>query len=668
MRLIDLDTKTPSLEQMLSVLTNDEESELAIRKGVARAARLQHIKESDSKSSFTIPSKGTVLITGGVGELGQAVAKHLVSSHGVQHLVLTSRRGMDTPGAVELIDKLQSLGAESVRILSCNVSERSELADVITAIPKDNALNAVFHLAGIVDDGLVTALNPERLSKVLQPKVDGAIHLHELTLEHDLSAFVMFSSVSGVMGGAGQANYSAANVFLDTLASYRRKQGLPGISLAWGFWEQHKLGIGAHLSQADLSRIHRHGISVMSFETALALLDTSLHRSDALLVPVRFELARLQRQFINTDSMPSMMRGLVRMNLRKVGAKSIKATVLRQRLISLSENERLETLIELVQEEVAVVMGFTDKSAVPSDQPLKDLGLDSLMAVELRNQLARRAQTELPSTLTFDYPTPIAIAKLLLRQAFAELATEDRAALPAVASINEPIAIIAMSCRAPGGVVDPESYWKLLYEEVDAIGPFPERWNTEKLYDPDPEAAGKTYSRSGGFLKDVEYFDAGFFGITPREAIAMDPQQRLVLEVAWEALERAGIRPHSLNNSMAGVYLGSMGSDYGQGAVSLEELDGYQSTGHASSVLSGRLSYVLGLQGPAMTIDTACSSSLVALHVACAALRTGECDLALAGGVQVMNTPIAFVEFSRLRGIASDGRCKSFSNSADGSG
>jgi len=233
------------------------------------------------------------------------------------------------------------------------------------------------------------------------------------------------------------------------------------------------------------------------------------------------------------------------------------------------------------------------------------------MAVEVRNQLSARAETTLPTTLVFDYPSPEAIAKLLLRQAFAELEATALSA-PRRASYDEPIAIVAMACRTPGGVVDVEGYWALLDEGRDVIGPFPDRWDTEALYDPDPDARGKSYAREGGFLRDVDQFDAGFFGISPREALSMDPQQRLVLEVAWEALEQAGLRPGELNESSTGVYLGSMGSDYGQGNPSLELLDGYVGTGQASSVLSGRVSYALGLQGPAMTVDTACSSSLVA--------------------------------------------------------
>ncbi|WP_455680270.1 beta-ketoacyl synthase N-terminal-like domain-containing protein, partial [Streptomyces prasinus] len=235
------------------------------------------------------------------------------------------------------------------------------------------------------------------------------------------------------------------------------------------------------------------------------------------------------------------------------------------------------------------------------------------------------------------------------------------------AAKTEPIAVVSMACHLPGGIGTPEAFWDLLSRGGDAVGGLPRRWEGLDLYDPDPEAAGKSYAREGGFLEDIEGFDAEFFGITPREAQAMDPQQRIVLETVWEALERAGIRPDTLSESRTGVYLGTMSSDYGKQA-GLGDLDGYVSTGNASSVVSGRVSYALGLQGPAVTVDTACSSSLVATHLGVTALRNGECDTALVGGVTVMSTPALFVEFSRLKGMASDGRCKSFSADADGAG
>ncbi len=698
LRLVDMGTDVPSTESAWQMFSADAEPELVLRKGRAHAARLVNVQDTDVSTApaQTLAPEGTVMITGGLGELGRAVARHLVSEQGVRHLVLMSRRGADTPDAQELVASLELLGAQTVRIFACDVASRQQLAWVLKAIPASRPLTGVFHLAGVADDGLVTALTSEQLGRVLRPKVDGAWNLHRLTQEQDLAAFVMFSSVVGVMGGLGLSNYAAANTFLDALAVHRRNLGLPAISLAWGLWEQHGI---THLSTAELGRMQQ-GHAPISTETGLALLDAALARPEAALVPARLDLARIERQVTGAAAVPPLLQALLRPSLRRVSASTVTASALRQRLIPLPEEKRLDALVELVREEVAAVLGLAGTKAVRAEAPIKDLGLDSLMAVELRNRLSSRAETTLPATLAFDYPTPEAIAALLLRQAFAELSADIVPASRPWHASDEPIAIIAMACRTPGAVDDPDVYWALLDEGRDAIGPFPDRWDTEALYDPDPEAAGKSYAHEGGFLEDVDGFDAEFFGISPREALGMDPQQRLVLEVAWEALERAGIRPATSESNTGivpwgetrgdnntpprssadvgnvplgvpkgnvGVYLGSTGSDYGEGDT-LDALDGYRGTGQASSVLSGRLSYVLGLQGPAITVDTACSSSLVALHLACVGLRRGECDLALAGGVQVMCTPAMFVEFSRLRGLAPDGRCKAFGAAADGAG
>ncbi|MFF5882603.1 SDR family NAD(P)-dependent oxidoreductase [Streptomyces sp. NPDC012589] len=607
-----------------------------------------------------VPADGTVLITGGLGAIGRTVAR-LLAGHGVPRLLLTSRRGADDPRAEDVTAELTALGAR-VEIAACDVADPDALADLLAGIDTEAPLRGVVHCAGVLADAAVTELTADRLAHVLRPKTDGAAHLHRLTAGRPLDLFLLLSSAAGVLGSPGQANYAAANAFLDQLAHHRRALGLPALSLSFGAWADEGLA-AAH---ADLDRLARRGHRALTPEQGRDLIGLALRRTTAHLVASALDLPRLRD---TVTGGPAATTAVWRALLPAPRTAPGTGTAFAQRLARLPEAERGARVLALVREEAARALGLPGPDPVRPDEPLRDLGMDSVTAVDLRNRIGARVGARLPATLLFDHPTPARLTAHLLTGVFAA-GPGPAPARPAPAAgtpaADEPVAVVGTACRLPGGADDPESLWRLLAEGRDAIGPFPSgRWDVESLYDPDPDTPGTSYVREGGFLDDIESFDAAFFGITPKEAAAMDPQQRLLLETAWEALERAGIVPGDLEGGTAGVYVGMFGSDYLAGSR-LDQLDGYVGTGSALSVASGRLAYTLGLHGPAMTVDTACSSSLVATHLAVQALRSGECDLALAGGATLMVTPQTFVEFSRLRGLSPTGRCRSFSDDADG--
>ncbi|WP_189788805.1 type I polyketide synthase, partial [Streptomyces capitiformicae] len=533
-------------------------------------------------------------------------------------------------------------------------------------------LCGVVHAAGVLDDGVVEALSPERFAGVWGAKVDAAVHLDELTagLVEPLSLFVAFSSVAGSWGGEGQGNYAAANAALEALVERRRARGLVGSCVAWGPWA----GVGMAADEAVVGRLHRMGTKPMRASDAMRELGRVIAEDEGLLTVLAVDWERLLLTF--TGSRPSALFDEIPQVqvVRRVDPASgagAGSEGLRARLAGLSESDQRGLLLALVREQAALVLGHASSQAVMPGRAFKDLGFDSLSAVQFRNRVNAVTGLATPPSLVFDYPTPNELAGYV----WGELAgvVDAAAQLPVrtVSVADDPVVIVGMACRFPGGVGSPGELWDLVVSGADAVSGFPvdRGWDLEGLFDPDPENHGTSYTRHGAFLSDVAGFDAGFFGISPREALAMDPQQRLLLETCWEALEDAGIDPASLRGGRGGVFMGTNGQDY---ASLLEHTsdgaEGYAGIGNAASVMSGRIAYTLGLEGPAVTVDTACSASLVALHWAVQALRSGECDVALAGGVTVMSTPGVFVEFSRQRGLAVDGRCKAFGAGADGTG
>ncbi|GLW18798.1 hypothetical protein Stsp01_55410 [Streptomyces sp. NBRC 13847] len=647
-----------------------DEDQLAIRPQGILARRLVRAATGALDTARRWVPQGTVLVTGGTGALGRHVARWL-ARNGAPHLLLVSRRGAETPGTDELAAELAEFGTRA-EFAACDIADRDALATLLDTIPADRPLTAVLHTAAVLDDGTINSLTPAQLAGVLRVKAGGARNLDELTRAHDLSAFVLFSSTAGTIGAPGHANYAPGNAYLDALAQQRRAAGHRATSIAWGPWAE------AGMAEGTVGeRLHRHGVRVMDPQSAVAALQRALDHDDTTLAVTDIDWDTFTHAYTTARARPLIADLPDAQRARATAAPATEDTTegptLARQLAALDEAEQRQALSELVRAHIAAVLNHSDPDEIAPHRAFRELGFDSLMAVELRNALSTAIGTRLPATLIFDHPTPAALATRLRTELHLDEAQDPAAPAPARATAPEddPIAIVAMSCRFPGGVGSPEEFWRLLAGGVDAIGEWPadRGWDVEALYDPEPGVPGRSYTRAGGFLDDVGGFDAGFFGISPREAVAMDPQQRLLLETSWEAFERAGIDPASLRGSRTGVFAGTNYQDYSSRSLApAPDAEAHLGTGNSASVMSGRLSYTFGLEGPAVTVDTACSSSLVALHLAAQALRSGECDLALAGGVTVMSTPGLFLDFSRQQGLAPDGRCKAFADRTDGTG
>ncbi|WP_372365772.1 SDR family NAD(P)-dependent oxidoreductase [Candidatus Uabimicrobium sp. HlEnr_7] len=618
---------------------------------MAQAKHIGKIVITQQQSTWRIASDGAYIISGGLGGLGLKTAQWLIEE-GAEHIVLLSRSAPNSNQQKQL-DKWKHIDITHV---SCDLSDAQQVTSVCNNVAQKTRIAGVFHAAGVLDDSLFTQLTPKRFKSVFAPKVLGAWNLHNATLTSNLECFVLYSSITSVLGSPAQSNYTAANAFLDSLAHHRISLGLKATTINWGPWSE--VGMA---TRSDARQRKAFGIKDVAPTAAMNIMHSLLTQNTTQSVVVDLDWRKYIKQFPQQIPLflEEVTRGLQRQEHKGTSefAKSLE---------NVPFSERRSALIDFLSNEVAKVLGLEDANDIDREQALQEMGLDSLMAVELKNAVETAIGSELPATLLFDYPNIDAMADYLITDVFGwqeqqEITTKREQV------DNEPIAIIGLGCRFPGAR-NIEEFWELLVEGKDAISEVPEtRWDMDEYYDPDPNVPGKMYTKYGGFISDVEQFDADFFGIAPREAMSMDPQQRLILETAWKALENAG--ETDLQDSRTGVYVGISTRDYADLFTQNsdpEKIHAYLGTGNAFSAASGRLSYILGLQGPSMSVDTACSSSLVATHLACQSLRSGESNLALVGGVNLMLSPATTINFSKARMMASDGRCKTFDDSANG--
>ena len=611
----------------------------------------------------TVRGDHTYLVTGGMGGIGCEIARWL-AEEGAKTVVLNGRRGPETE-AEGVIRGLREKGVD-VRVEIADLTDFGAVDDMLTRIDETlPPLGGVIHSAGALSDGVIENQTWERFEKVMWPKVLGAWHLHKATLDRDLDMFILFSSVTGVVGNPGQSNHAAANAFLDQLAAHRRILGLPGQSIAWGAWS----GIGEAEEQRE--RIERQlastGAGWISPQQGIKAFDWLVRHDVTTPIVTAVDWSAVTE---GTESPATFFEEVLvkkRIQERKVDD-STPSTGLISELRGVTSEERQNLLTAFIQEELKGVMRL---EAPPSGTvSFFDLGMDSLMAVELRNRINRALTGEFTAsnTVVFDYPNASSLAEHLsnvLGALGGPGPDPKRATPPARPRIkveDEEIAIVGMACRFPGAP-DIDSFWRMLEDGRTAV--------TEGRLDSgswegvlgDPKAEEPVYRR-GGFVEGIDLFDSRFFKISPIEARMMDPQQRMLLETSWQALEDAGVDPEGLKGSRTGVYAGVGGSEYRDLIASWGQ--DYSYSGTTEAVTVGRVSFALGLEGPALPVDLACASSLASVHQAAVSLQRGEVDMALAGGVNAILSPKITGYMKEMGILSKNGQCRAFDAGADG--
>jgi len=630
---------------LAAALSQSKEDQLALRNNTAYAPRIVQEPASRTARRYSADSQGAYLITGGLGSLGQRTVRYLLE-RGAKHIVMTTRQA--EPVQTDLA------ATAVIETVTCDLDDADAIASLIGSFGTTRPpLRGVIHAAGAVSLLPVNELTAENMQPVLSPKL-AAEQLGLAVNGQPLDFFVCYSSIAAAWGSATLAHYAAANHYLDALAASRRQNGLPAASIAWGPWAG-----GGMAEDRHRERLAQSGITALSDDAAFACLDRVLLERPVYRICAQVDWTRLHSLLESRRARPLLNR--------LPGARS---TEDRPEASVATRNWRHDELDELLRRELAQVMELPDPAAFDAELGFNEQGMDSLMAVDFKNRVAKALGLPLADTLAFDHPNLRRLEDYLwqLLQGHRPAKTAAKTA----ANTASPIAVVGMACRFPGGADTPERFWELLSNGVDAIGPMPaERWRLDDWWNADPNELGKFYTKEGGFIAEVDRFDHEFFRLSPREAALLDPQQRLALEVAWEALERAGENSLALRDSNTGVFVGIGSQDYQQlllDGAPPENIEVYTGTGNTMAFAAGRIAHLLGVRGPALAVDTACSSSLVAVHLARQALEKGEADCAVALGVSLMLSPLAQVYLSRARALAPDGRCKSFDAGADGYG
>lgn len=674
-RIIDLDPADPNNPSWVRALQSTAECQIGVRAGRRYVPRLRRT-ELTAGAGWSARPQATYLITGAFGDLGLLTAQ-VLAEQGAENLLLLGRHPK-TAAESEILQMLERRGVRW-RALQADVVDDALLTQTITQALADwPPLRGVVHSVGVLDDGILTQQTWERYLNVLLPKARGVLNLQEAIQHCELDFFVVYSSAAGLMGNPGQANHAAANTFLDAFAWYRRARGQPCTAIDWGAWSL----IGAAAGRGIARRLDEAGalVGAISPEQGREIM----RRQFACAQP-QIAVLPLKNTTPAATSAPSYphVQKLLSEVLRPATASApsqlaapapAPQTSWLPELLRMADADRQHALEERLRQ----LVGRLLQTSTPIDRDISlfDLGMDSLLAIDLRATLERNLERSFESTVLFEYPSIARLSAFLLREISSAPQIPARAAAqPAGAAVSlqpespdtRAIAIVGMGCRFPGGADSPELFWSLLKSGGDAAQPIPiERWDNRRYFAAGKYKPGKVYVDTGCFIDQVDRFYPERYGISGIEAELMDPQQRLLLDVCYEALQSAGYSPHALAGQDAGVFMGVMTQDYLQLTHNVREHSFYVGTGSANSVVAGRIAHVFGLMGPTMTVDTACSSSLVTVQLACLNLRSRTCDMALAGGVSLQLSPEALVLECAGGMLSPSGRCRTFDADADG--